>query len=1030
MTTPPIRPNLVERPLEAVPGADLARPERAEQEHVPALRVRGQGAQRPQRRRVRPLQVVEEEHERSLLGGHGADEGLERGVEAVLGLHRARRRDLRWIPEDLAELRDQLGQHAPIRGHGLADPPEGLRPALLGLGGERPREGAERLDHRRIRHVRRAQVELARSEPAALRGDGVPHRLDEGGLADAGVARQEHQLGPAGRTPGEGVMEDGKLVLAAVQALGQRKLPGEIELTQLERRDDTGGIPLPLCLAEIGGQGRGALVSPLRHLGEQLLHEVGEHLRDASIHDRRGHRDSRQVPVHQLEQVGRAERGRAGEHRVERRPEGVEVCAPIDEAAHSPGLLRRDPRELAGLEIQRACHARERGSMDEVHQRDLPPWVEDHVGRRDRPMDDALRVDARADVRELDGDAEEDVDGQRARAQPVREILGPGVLQEERRRALRPLPPERPRDPGDGELREDGALGVQQLGCPRRPRPVAHGLAHDGLARGGLPPEHEVPVPVNDGRCPRDHGPHHLYLARDAPPVKATEWRASVSGARHGRGLLAASGAAYRDRRRMPLSSIINHLLTRIRRAFSGAPASPPYPRSFLWGAAFSAHQTEGRAGGGENGDWYRFEHETKDGKPTIAGGDTADRATDFWNRYDEDYQEAKAIGLGTLRTSIAWEKVNPAPGVFSTEAIDHYRRIVGTMRDRGLRPMIALHHFTHPRWFHERGGWTSNEAPGLFLEYATRVVDGLGDLCDLWITFNEPMILVEMGYLKGIVPPLSSSLPAAYEAAYQLARAHRKVAAMIHRRQGISPGARAADGSLRGVGIAHAIAVHDPFDPDNPKDREAAATLADLASWSFLRGLVGDHLAFKMPKEVPGAVSFRRAFPVNDVPAESGPVIDWIGVNYYMRWRIKYDARSAIRADFEAPPGPRGDNGWAIAPEGLERVLRDTAALLSGVPLVVTENGVADGKDDRRPAFLRDHLAALDRAIHGSALGPALDIRGYYHWALTDNFEWLEGYQKRFGLVAIDYDRDLARVPRPSARVYAEEIRRRMPPR
>jgi beta-glucosidase len=110
--------------------------------------------------------------------------------------------------------------------------------------------------------------------------------------------------------------------------------------------------------------------------------------------------------------------------------------------------------------------------------------------------------------------------------------------------------------------------------------------------------------------------------------------------------------------------------------------------------------------------------------------------------------------------------------------------------------------------------------------------------------------------------------------------------------------------------------------------------------------------------------------------------------------------------------------------------VLRETAARLPGVPLVVTENGLADAKDDRRPAFIRDHLASLDRAISGGASGPALDVRGYYHWSLTDNFEWLEGYDKRFGLVAIDYERDLARVPRPSARVYADAIRRRRAPR
>lgn len=445
----------------------------------------------------------------------------------------------------------------------------------------------------------------------------------------------------------------------------------------------------------------------------------------------------------------------------------------------------------------------------------------------------------------------------------------------------------------------------------------------------------------------------------------------------------------------------------------------PSYPRSFLWGAAFSAHQTEGAEGGGEAGDWYAFEHETRDGKPTIAGGDTADRATDFWNRYAEDFREARALGLSTLRTSIAWEKVNPAPGVFQNGVLDHYHDILVAMRAHGLRPMIALHHFTHPGWFHERGGWTSSEAPDLFLEYATRVVEHLGDACDLWITFNEPMILVEMGYLKGIVPPVRSSLADAYEAAYQIARAHRRAAAMIHARQGPSPDARGERGELRGVGLAHAVPVHDPFDPGNPEDREAAETLADVEVWDFVRAIRGDRMRFAIPAEVPGAWGFERAFPASEPPA-----LDWLGVNYYTRWLVEHDRRSALRAGWRAPPGERGDNGWAIAPEGLARALRDAAARLPGVPLVVTENGLADAQDDRRPSFLRAHLASLDQIVS------QLDVRGYYHWSLTDNFEWLDGYRMRFGLVEIRYDQDLARVPRPSAKVYAEAIRDRSPER
>lgn len=177
------------------------------------------------------------------------------------------------------------------------------------------------------------------------------------------------------------------------------------------------------------------------------------------------------------------------------------------------------------------------------------------------------------------------------------------------------------------------------------------------------------------------------------------------------------------------------------------------YAPDFIWGAAFSAHQTEGVTGGGENGDWYQFEHPTATNSP-IANGDTADVADDEWNRYEEDIVNAKKLGLTSLRTSIAWEKVEPTHGVFSTAAADHYHQVFAKMKELGIRPLVCLYHFTEPTWFNSAGGWTSANSPTYFLEYAKFIVSNLSDVVDFWITFNEPMITVQMGYLKGEVPP------------------------------------------------------------------------------------------------------------------------------------------------------------------------------------------------------------------------------------------------------------------------------------
>jgi beta-glucosidase/6-phospho-beta-glucosidase/beta-galactosidase len=249
-------------------------------------------------------------------------------------------------------------------------------------------------------------------------------------------------------------------------------------------------------------------------------------------------------------------------------------------------------------------------------------------------------------------------------------------------------------------------------------------------------------------------------------------------------------------------------------------------------------------------------------------------------------------------------------------------------------------------------------------------------------------------------------------------------VTAMIHEKQGHSPGGRGPDGKLRGVGLANAFSLYDPYDPESPMDRRVAEVMADLNNWAFVRAVFSERIQFNIPSEVPNSHSYDRAFPKDDF---SGPLsnscADWLGVNYYMRWLMQYRADYQVRAEWHTPEGPRADNGWNIYPEGLERILRQTAEHFPAVPLVVTENGLADANDDKRPDFIRDHLRALDKAVLGSERGPALDVRGYFHWSLTDNFEWQSGLQYRFGLVAIDYAQDCKRTARPSAAVYRDEV-------
>ncbi len=462
---------------------------------------------------------------------------------------------------------------------------------------------------------------------------------------------------------------------------------------------------------------------------------------------------------------------------------------------------------------------------------------------------------------------------------------------------------------------------------------------------------------------------------------------------------------------------------------FLGSPvvlsAGRTYPRGFLWGAAWNHHSVEGMAGGGEQGDWWQWEHPTHGSSPVFQG-ETADSAADHWNRFPDDLEIAHGMGLTSVRFSVAWEKIEPTPGVFSSLALKHYRSVLVEARRQGLRPVIALHHFTHPQWFHDRGGWVSPEAPRIFLRYAETVVRELGDLCDTWITFADPVSLFLMGYLKGQHPPGLADLNGTYEASYQMARAHRIVAAMIHDRQGYSPGAHDPGGSaLRGVGLSIRADLYTPFDPANPKDLQATSVLTDLVNWSFPRGIATGVMRYEVPAEVAPGRRYERPLPISDLPPwDVGPPIDWLGLEYFSRFVVRYDARSPQGFELSFGRGPYADNGWAIHADGLEITLREAAKRFA-LPLVVTANGWSDGQDVKRPQAIIEHLRALDRAVFGSGMGTPLDLRGYFHSSLIDGFEWLRGYADPTGLVAVRRERNFQRVPRASSRTYAREIQR-----
>lgn len=384
------------------------------------------------------------------------------------------------------------------------------------------------------------------------------------------------------------------------------------------------------------------------------------------------------------------------------------------------------------------------------------------------------------------------------------------------------------------------------------------------------------------------------------------------------------------------------------------------FPEGFLWGSATAAHQVEG---GCDGNDWWDWERTAACVEPSGIG-------IDQWNRYDEDFALLASLGHNAHRLSLEWSRIEPSPGVYSDQALDHYAQVLSSLARHGLTAFVTLHHFTLPRWFAAGGGWRAPDAVAVFARYVSVVVDRLGPLMPWVCTVNEPQIVALMGYATGAFPPGVVDHAAAVEVNSVLMRAHRAAVAAV----------RACPAR---VGVCLQLPLVEPL-------TAADQDVADLLRWL----MVDSHL--------------------DDLRA-GGDVGDFVGLQYYTRIRV-----DASRPDFQAPPPPGAETtrmGWEVFPAGFGAMTR--AAASCGLPVVVTENGIATPDDAQRVRFLRSHLAELAVAV-----ADGVDVRGYLHWSAFDNFEWAHGYAPTFGLVGIERGDGLRRVVRRSAELYGEVAR------
>ncbi|KKQ81485.1 MAG: Beta-glucosidase [Candidatus Moranbacteria bacterium GW2011_GWD2_38_7] len=344
------------------------------------------------------------------------------------------------------------------------------------------------------------------------------------------------------------------------------------------------------------------------------------------------------------------------------------------------------------------------------------------------------------------------------------------------------------------------------------------------------------------------------------------------------------------------------------------------FPSGFLWGVATSAYQVEG---GNSNSDWWQWE---KEGKADNESG----IACDYWNRYESDHELLSELGCGAFRLGIEWARVEPEEGKFDQEAIEHYRAILQDLKKRNIKTQVTLWHWTSPSWFQEKYGLHKKDSAEVFVRYAEKITQELGDLIDMYITFNEPMVPLGQGFLAGSFPPGFMNPYKFICAVNNIAKAHRKTYERIHQ---IKPDAQ--------VGITYLY---------NWYESEGFGILLNsinrLAQW-YRIDLLGNKI---------------RGFQ------------DYIGIDYYRLGKIKFDwrnmkmdSRNQTYFGFTIEEDKNNVMKWISYPEGMYKVLKQASKKFK-LPIYITENGTptrAGIDDDDRIKYIKEHLASVQRAIN-----------------------------------------------------------------
>jgi len=382
-------------------------------------------------------------------------------------------------------------------------------------------------------------------------------------------------------------------------------------------------------------------------------------------------------------------------------------------------------------------------------------------------------------------------------------------------------------------------------------------------------------------------------------------------------------------------------------------------PDELLMGVSTAATQIEGGDTGSNWNDWYQ--------KGFIKDGTDPATGNDHWIYWQEDTALMAEMGLQLYRFGVEWSRLIPRQGQVDEEAVSRYRQELLLLKEKGIRPLLTIHHFTNPMWFEEKGGFTKRENLRDYLELVELVVSRFGDLCSDYITINEPNVYATNSFFFGQWPPAKTSFRTTLAVMENLAYCHIKAYGRIHALR------QAMGFTDTMVGCANHMRVFAPKNPKNPWHR----LCAKLSSFLFQDALTQAMTLGKFPFPLGNHGKFPR-----------GEYTDFIGLNYYSRSTV-----SGI-GDGVRENSPRNDLGWEIYPQGIVQCARKLYAVLPR-PIWVTENGTCDNDDRFRCRYLYEHLQAISQSD--------LPFARYYHWCFCDNFEWSEGNTAKFGLVRVD---------------------------